>query len=647
MARRNIFDRDTRAGDYSDTLGNFLESIPSIYGQLAKEKRLEKQYVDEKNFRTTQYNNQLLQQSRNNIRQKEQDQLTEAKFAEIKQNNEYKQASDIAKAIYERTGDPSKLIQVEQKYFPNSFNQKDADGLKKQFTNSQSFSDSLTEWDSLGMNSKYSSGNELQDLISKSNELMKRGSSQEKMYFRGVNKALRAELKEMTTNAGKNIRDTDLWNDQPRIDFYNNYETKIEQKEKQISNLQTKTNELIDIPNATSINAKNEKIREEYKSRIQQLEKDKTDIIIKRNDIANKFKYPEFNLNPSEKDFALESVKSGRPPLEDDTDLNANLQKVEADVLSGIENLDDEKLDGFISALNSENPEDLNNYIFGFESEDIADNINEVGDNTVEDNSEDKPIENVVNQPEGSDFTDETIDVDNADLVTENVENSGKLGAISSAFDSVLPKVGANTSVNEFASDISKEEESLSSKKLFSTEPEKEISALKENEIKTQEEFYKRKDKNFNAGLNVSKNIFDSNIRDASGNKINITNSKDFFNQISSMANRIKQINKMSSVKVRGTRGIPKTYVKSQQLLLEQKQLYKDLFELKNKLKTVKTIYFPQVDSQGNKTGGLTKKSTSTYNQTLNRIINKLPEDFNLAFKKDRLSQSDYEQIVS
>ncbi len=436
MARRNIFDRDTRAGDYSDTLGNFLESIPSIYGQLAKEKRLEKQYVDEKNFRTTQYNNQLLQQSRNNIRQKEQDQLTEAKFAEIKQNNEYKQASDIAKAIYERTGDPNKLIQVEQKYFPNSFNQKDADGLKKQFTNSQSFSDSLTEWDSLGMNSKYSSGNELQDLISKSNELMKRGSSQEKMYFRGVNKTLRAELKEMTTNAGKNIRDTDLWNDQPRIDFYNNYETKIEQKEKQISNLQTKTNELIDIPNATSINAKNEKIREEYKSRIQQLEKDKTDIIIKRNDIANKFKYPEFNLNPSEKDFALESVKSGRPPLEDDTDLNANLQKVEADVLSGIENLDDEKLDGFISALNSENPEDLNNYIFGFESEDIADNINEVGDNTVEDNSENKPIENV-------------------DLVTEIV-NVGESGGVGN--DLPLPIVTAQDK-NRFAENIEKEAE--------------------------------------------------------------------------------------------------------------------------------------------------------------------------------------------
>ena len=113
------------------------------------------------------------------------------------------------------------------------------------------------------------------------------------------------------------------------------------------------------------------------------------------------------------------------------------------------------------------------------------------------------------------------------------------------------------------------------------------------------------------------------------------------------MANRIKQINQMSEVKVRGTRGVPSTFVKSQQLLLEQKQLYRDLFELKDRLKNVKTIYFPQVDSQGNKTGGLTKRNTSSYNQTLNRYISKLPKDFDLAFKKDRLSQSEYEQIVS
>ena len=69
MARRNIFDRDTGAGYYSDALGNFLENIPSIYGQIAKEKRLERQRIEDVNYRNQAYNNQLLQQSRNNIRQ--------------------------------------------------------------------------------------------------------------------------------------------------------------------------------------------------------------------------------------------------------------------------------------------------------------------------------------------------------------------------------------------------------------------------------------------------------------------------------------------------------------------------------------------------------------------------------------------------
>ena len=117
MARRNIFDRDTRAGDYSDTLGNFLESIPSIYGQLAKEKRLEKQYVDEKNFRTTQYNNQLLQQSKNNFRQKEQDQLTKEKFNAQKKNSEFNKQFEVLKLSYEQTGNYEPIAQLHQEYF--------------------------------------------------------------------------------------------------------------------------------------------------------------------------------------------------------------------------------------------------------------------------------------------------------------------------------------------------------------------------------------------------------------------------------------------------------------------------------------------------------------------------------------------------
>ena len=113
MARRNIFDRDTRAGDYSDTLGNFLENIPSIYGQLAKEKRLERQDREDRNFRTTQYNNQLLQQASNNKRQKDIDRINEQKFLDTQKNNKFNQAMEVAVEYKKATGDPSKIIQVE------------------------------------------------------------------------------------------------------------------------------------------------------------------------------------------------------------------------------------------------------------------------------------------------------------------------------------------------------------------------------------------------------------------------------------------------------------------------------------------------------------------------------------------------------
>ena len=178
---------------------------------------------------------------------------------------------------------------------------------------------------------------------------------------------------------------------------------------------------------------------------------------------------------------------------------------------------------------------------------------------------------------------------------------------------------------------------------LFSTEPEKEISSKMEAQIKTQEERFKKQDENFESNLNASKDIFDSNIRDSAGNRINITNSKQFNDQISSMANRIKQINKESGVYVPGS---PKTYVARKQLLNEQRQLYRDLFELKDRLQGINMIYYPDRDSEGLKTGKLVKKDIKQYMQSLNRVIKSLPPEYNLKFKTDPVSQSKYESIL-
>ena len=155
MARRNIFDRMTRAGDYSDTLGSFIESIPSIYGQLAKEKRLERLDREDRNFRTTQYNNQLLQQARNNRRQDEIAQLNRDKFEADKKNVEFDNAMQIANAFLEKTGDPSKVIQVQKQFFPNSFSKEDADKLTNNFSSGKQFSDDLGDWESLNFNAIY------------------------------------------------------------------------------------------------------------------------------------------------------------------------------------------------------------------------------------------------------------------------------------------------------------------------------------------------------------------------------------------------------------------------------------------------------------------------------------------------------------
>ena len=374
MARRNIFDRDTRAGDYSDTLGNFLENIPSIYGQLAKEKRLEKQYQDEKNFRTTQYNNQLLQQASNNKRQKDIDRINEQKFLDTQKNNKFNQAMEVAVEYKKATGDPSKIIQVEKQFFPDTFNQKDAETITNQFASGKDFEDNYGYWNSSNMTSKFSSGDDLKSLISESARLSKIGSPQEKLYYRNINKELRNQQTDLASKSGKNITDTSLWNDQAKLDFFNDYGQQIRSKEKQISVEQSKINDLVDIPGATSANARNKKMKKQYEGTIQRLEKEKALIVIKRQNIQDGFKYPVFE---SSSVGEFEDMKVGRPNIEEESpsnflserygieeeEANEALQQVDAELLASVDNMDGENIDGFLDVLNSNDPKALQNYL--------------------------------------------------------------------------------------------------------------------------------------------------------------------------------------------------------------------------------------------------------------------------------------------
>ena len=374
MARRNIFDRDTRAGDYSDTLGNFLENIPSIYGQLAKEKRLEKQYQDEKNFRTTQYNNQLLQQASNNKRQKDIDRINEQKFLDTQKNNKFNQAMEVAVEYKKATGDPSKIIQVEKQFFPDTFNQKDAETITNQFASGKDFEDNYGYWNSSNMTSKFSSGDDLKSLISESARLSKIGSPQEKLYYRNINKELRNQQTDLASKSGKNITDTSLWNDQAKVDFFNDYGQQIRSKEKQINDIQGKINELIDVPGATSTNVRNKKNRDQYEKTIQRLEKEKALIVVQRQNIQDGFKYPVFE---SSSVGEFEDMKVGRPNIEEESpsnflserygieeeEANEALQQVDAELLASVDNMDGENIDGFLDVLNSNDPKALQNYL--------------------------------------------------------------------------------------------------------------------------------------------------------------------------------------------------------------------------------------------------------------------------------------------
>mgnify|MGYP003109856724 CR=1 FL=1 len=440
MARRNIFDRDTRAGDYSDTLGNFLENIPSIYGQLAKEKRLEKQYQDEKNFRTTQYNNQLLQQASNNKRQKDIDRINEQKFLDTQKNNKFNQAMEVAVEYKKATGDPSKIIQVEKQFFPDTFNQKDAETITNQFASGKDFEDNYGYWNSSNMTSKFSSGDDLKSLISESARLSKIGSPQEKLYYRNINKELRNQQTDLASKSGKLITDTSLWNDQAKLDFFNDYGQQIRSKEKQISVEQSKINDLVDIPGATSANARNKKMKKQYEGTIQRLEKEKALIVIKRQNIQDGFKYPVFE---SSSVGEFEDMKVGRPNIEEESpsnflserygieeeEANEALQQVDSDLLANVENMDSESMDEFLNALNNDDPKELTNYLVS---------RYKMGERSQpEENVRDERVETTIAKSEPVQSIEEDLDKESE--------------------DTILPTLSADSPVQQFAQGIARD----------------------------------------------------------------------------------------------------------------------------------------------------------------------------------------------
>jgi len=446
MARRNIFDRDTRAGDYSDTLGNFLESIPSIYGQLAKEKRLEKQYVDEKNFRTTQYNNQLLQQSKNNIRQKEQDQLTKEKFNAQKKNSEFNKQFEVLKLAYEQTGNYAPIAQLHQEYFPGTFNAEQASKLQQGFDISKDFDADIRDWNSLPENKQYSKSDELNELIDTSARLSRIGNPRNQARYSAINKNLVNKKKEYVANSGSLIRDTDLWSGiegQFSSKIVKTNEKQILALEKQANVIQSEIDKILPSASNNTYSSRDLKRIEIFKGRLEEKRKQVANLSAKNIEVSNKFRYPKFISDSEEDNFASinsdrttenfsEYVNTPSSETTDSNDLVFNLEDIDTNILEDIDSGNVESIDDFINVINSEDKDTLRNYVSNFGGRRVEGSRRR--NNSVE------PIEKPI---------------EDADLATETLGIVGESGGVGD--DLPLPIVTAQDK-NRFAENIEKED---------------------------------------------------------------------------------------------------------------------------------------------------------------------------------------------
>ena len=321
MARRNIFDRDTGAGYYSDALGNFLESIPSLYGQMAKEKRLEKQRIEDVNYRTQTYNNQLLQQARTNIRQKNIDQLTRDKFEEDKRRTERTDRHDALKFEYEATGNPTRLIQFNKRYNPGSISKKAENEIINTYTSSKDFDTEYTDYTSLSPEEKFQSGDKLKELMNQASSLASKGSNTDRALYRGIHGDLYDDMRDFVSKSEKLIPVED-WTDVGQKGLYkteyDSFESFNENAAEYIKDqgkiniigyeeVKQKDGSTIQVPQFESTDDKNNYYN--WQRIIERANENAAVHLFRANQIANRVRYPKFQYESLEKERKIVEVE--------------------------------------------------------------------------------------------------------------------------------------------------------------------------------------------------------------------------------------------------------------------------------------------------------------------------------------------------
>ena len=439
MARRNIFDRDTGAGYYSDALGNFLENIPSFYGQMAREKRLERQRIEDVNYRNQTYNNQLLQQSRTNRRLAKSDKLTREKFEEDKKRAERTERHNALKFEYEATGDPTKLIQFNKRYNLCSISKDAEHEIINTWTSSKDFDTDYTNYTSLSFEERLQSGDKLKELMNQASSLANRGSSANRVMYRGIYGDLNDEMRDLVSKSGKLIPVKD-WTDGIKKGMYENEYAKFEDmndiikgyKEEQgkiqiVGYKDVKQKDGSTIQEPQFMNNDEKEAYYNLQKSIQRANNEGAMHLGRANQIADKVRYPKFQYESLEKEKKLAEIEKMNKEEQERVNKLAGIEKkfltedqATDDFIAHIFDVDtniDDWIQQQYNSLGDEEP-DLN-YAADQEVETVPEQITEdVEDETI---LTDNEMQNL-----GFEETDENIERNIEEDIAEDIGGGGE-----------------------------------------------------------------------------------------------------------------------------------------------------------------------------------------------------------------------------
>ena len=682
MARRNIFDRDTGAGYYSDALGNFLESIPSLYGQLSREKRLEKQRIEDTNYRNQTYNNQLLQQSRNNIRQDKIDRQNIDWQNFQKKDREFKSRLKMAElaSINNPSAIDSFLLSEGQ------ITQEDFNARKTTNNDYKDLIDDVDGYINMTINEQFDNYHDATDMYNRLNQkltVLKTNSPMAKTLRDEKNKLNKA-LNFIKTKSGQ-VRPKSEWSNAVDADLYNQLTDDLKDYRKQLREInaqiiKAEAAELGDdilLPLYASKNALQVEVKDSFgkKGYEGSIPKTITELAI----MGSKYKYPSIPDKPIPGDPAQSSgladatdddrdkiieernkfINSVEPLLRDDEaglDALLDYYRDEGDEsFSRLESTADilkKQLDAKAPKILGIVPDVSNEDFAGNEGDfRIIDNQPQVADPVV---AEGEVVDPVV--AEGGVIKPESEVVKTEPVVAEGGESKPVVKVPPPAVEASEPDQGAENILSEILplvsaagetppiEEIKLENEVISDKEVVKP-PVNLKEAARTREIS--EKYYKKLDKSYEEGWDKHNEIQDSGIRDIKGKKINFDGIGDFNKQINSMVKRVKDLQIKEGGEVSS-----KSRIKERQNMFEQKQIVEDLLELKDRISDLPKYIYKNRVVRGRETGEISKIDTKRFKQSIDNALkgNKYTKGLtkNIRYKDEftPLKESRYKQAL-